>query len=113
MDTALNFVGSVLGFVPAVAFGATLIAFLVDTAKRLGLPDGSAPALSGALNLALYALVFFATDAQKATIQDAVTAINLVAPYVTALFFSLLATAKAHHTLAPTGIGYSHSAALG
>jgi hypothetical protein len=108
MDAFVNFFASVAGFVPVVAFGATLIAFIVDTAKRLGLPDGYAPALSGGLNLALYALLYFAGDAHRAQIQDAVAAIYAVTPYVVALLMSALGAVGVHQQLTKIGLGYSH-----
>jgi hypothetical protein len=109
MALFVGFLSSLLGFVPVVGFGAALIAFVVDTGKRLGLPDGYAPLVSGGLNLALYGLLFLGNDAQDARLQNAVAAINLIAPYVVALFMSVLTTVKAHQHLAAAGIGYSHN----
>lgn len=111
MDALLSFVGNLLGLIPVVAFGAPLVAFLVDLAKRLRLPDGYAPLLSGALNLVLYGVVFFAGDKHLPQVQNVVQAMTLAAPVILSIFVSLLSTAAAHNMLAAIGVGFKHDAA--
>lgn len=108
MEQFLQFTVHLLGLVPAVALFAPLIALVVDFLKRAGaLPDGYAPLASGVLNLLAYALVWFAGESKDmTTIVNAVTAL---APYIFALFLSLLATARAHKAAVGIGIGYSHA----
>lgn len=109
MEQLQGFADALLALVPVVAFGAPLISVIVDTAKRAGLKDGAAPLLSGVLNLALYALVFFAGDTRKGEVESVVQALTLVAPIVAGYFVSLLSTAQAHELLAKIGIGFKNS----
>lgn len=110
MDAFLAFVSVLAGLVPAVATFAPLIAYVVDALKRIGLPNGYAPLASGLLNVAAYALVYFATDAQRAEFPNAVAAILAVAPYVVAVLASVLATPAIHDALVARGFGYTHEA---
>jgi len=111
MDQLSGFTEALLGYVPVVAFGAPLVAFIVDAAKRFGLPDGKAPLVAGLINLALFSVVFFVGKEHEKGVQDAVQALVLVAPAVLALFVQLLATAKAHAELTKIGVGFQHQAA--
>jgi len=106
----MEFVNGLLALVPVVAFAAPLIAFVIDTTKRFGLPDGYAPLVSGLLNLALYAVVYFVGEAHADQVQTVVEAVTMLAPVIVALFVSLLGTTGAHKALELIGIGYSHEA---
>jgi hypothetical protein len=110
MSTFLAFFSSLAGLVPVVAVFAPLFAYVTDTAKRLGLPDGAAPIVSGILNLAGYALVFFSSDATKAQFPSVVAGILAIAPYLVALVAGLLATPLAHNALLAAGHGVSNTA---
>lgn len=107
MNEFLSFIATLLGFVPVVAAVAPLVAFLVDTAKRFGLPDGYAPLASGLLNLLVYALFYF-VELDEAAVQNVVEAILAIAPYIVALLISLFGSAWAHQQLAKIGVGYRH-----
>lgn len=109
MDTLLGFGNSLLALVPVMGFAAPLIAFIVDTAKRAKLPDGYAPLLSGLLNFAVFAVLYFVGEAHRAQVQDVVQLLTQIAPVIVALFISLLGTAKAHDLLSAVGIGFSHA----
>jgi hypothetical protein len=111
LDTLLAFLLELCDLIPAVAFGAPFIAFVIDLLKRLpkySLPDGYAPLVSGLLNLALYAALFFFKDKQDA-ITGIVQALNTLAPFILMLFTSTLVTAGAHDKLANRGLGYSYT----
>ena len=108
MDNLLAFLAALAALVPVVSTVAPLVAFVVDTAKRIGLPNGYAPLVSGLLNLLAFAAMFFLTDAQKAQIPDAVAGILAVAPFVVALLISVLATPVVHDMLTAKGLGFSH-----
>lgn len=109
MEQFLAFVAVLLALVPVIAFGSPLIAFIVDTLKRIGLPDGFAPLASGLLNLALYAVVFFVGPEHEGEVKNVVDGLLLIAPVVLALFTGVIATVKAHQKLAAAGVGYNHS----
>lgn len=113
MEQFLAFFVVLAGLVPAVAGAAPVIAFLIDTAKRFGLPDGYAPAVSGALNLAAFALLFFGGDAVKQQFPSVAAGFLAVAPYIVALIGSLVVTVAAHNTLVKTGQGVSNTAKAG
>lgn len=109
MSEFLAFFSQLAGLVPVVGVFASLISYVVDTAKRLGLPDGYAPAVSGGLNLVAYALVFFASDTTKAQFPGVVAGVLAVAPYIVALVGSLIASSAFHDALTKVGIGFSHT----
>jgi len=104
----MEFLNDLLVLVPVIAFAAPLIAFLVDTFKRFGLPDGYAPLISGVLNLGMYAALYFLSD-QEAEIQTVIEAMYQLAPIILALFVSVLSTKSAHDLLEKVGIGFSYS----
>lgn len=110
MDQFIVFFSTLAGFVPVVVAFAPLVSYLVDIAKRIGLPNGYAPVLSGLLNVAAWVLVFFSTDEQIANYPNVVSGILAVAPYIVALVASLLATPLLHDALTAKGFGYSHRA---
>lgn len=110
MDQFIVFFSTLAGFVPVVVAFAPLVSYLVDAAKRIGLPDGYAPVLSGVLNLAAWVLVFFSSDEQIAQFPNVVAGVLAVAPYVVALVASLLATPLVHDALTDKGFGFSHKA---
>jgi hypothetical protein len=108
MNTFVSFVDALLDLVPAVAFGAPLIAILVDAAKRVGLPDGYAPLASGLLNLILYGVLFF-LKGREGEVQTIVEGLTALAPFILSLFVGLLATAGSHKKLLNIGVGYSNT----
>ncbi len=108
MEVTVTFFEVLLGLVPVVAFAAPLIAFLVDQAKRAGLPDGFAPLVSGVLNLVFFALLFFLPN-EAERIEDYTGAVYAFAPYVVALLVALISSSWVHDRLTAVGIGYSHT----
>ena len=109
MDLGLffQFLQVFLGLV-AVPAAAPVLAVFIDFLKKVGLPDGFAPLVSGLVNVAVYAILFFAGKENTEMVGSFLDAFVLVAPYIFALFLSLVATAKAHDVLTPMGYGYSH-----
>lgn len=99
------FVTDFLSFIPLMIGAAPVIATIIDIAKRFGLKDGYAPLVSSVLNAGAYALYYFADD-RRADVDNVLSGINLLAPYVAGLFVSLLSTNWAHNVLAKAGIGY-------
>ncbi len=112
MENLVAFLNALAGLVPVVAVFSSLISYIVDALKRTGLvPNDYAPLASGILNLVAYAVVFFATDAQRAEFPALVNAILTVAPFIVALVAGLLATPAVHDALIKRGIGFSHETA--
>ena len=109
MGQLADFMSVLLGYVPAVMVAAPLIAFVIDQAKRFGLPDGYAPLVSGLLNLAAYAALYFAGAEHQGDVETVIEAITMIAPIVVALFTSALASNAAHNLLMWAGLGYSHN----
>jgi hypothetical protein len=108
-----GFLETVLGLVPQVAFAATLIAFIVDQAKRfLKLEDGKAPLVSLALNAVVWAVIALFGDAHLDDIKNVVSAMELLAPIVVSLLLSLLGSNAVHNWLTGAGIGFSYSKRL-
>lgn len=105
-DIVLAFFVTLLTLVPAVGFGAPTIALLVDTAKRVGMPSKFSPLMSLVLNLALYAIVYFTGPEKRGQVEGVVAAIYAVAPFILALFVSLIMTVRSHKGWVTTGIGY-------
>lgn len=110
MDALLAFLTKLAALVPALAVFAPVFAFVIDLAKRLKLPDGYAPLVQSVLNVAGLAVLYALTDAQRAQLPDAVANFQVIAPYILALFVSVLVTPLAHKALTAVGLGFSHSA---
>lgn len=109
VDT-LAFLSSLLSLVPAVALAPPLIAFALDVSKRFGwLKDGYAPLISGAINLALYAALYFAGPDNAAKVANVVTAIVSVGTVILSVLTSSLVTNLWHNGLNWAGMGFSHS----
>ena len=109
LDALLGFLVNLSGLVPVVPGGALFFAFVVDQLKRFGVvKDGYAPLVSGALNLALYTILYFASDKQDELVLGIIQALNSLAPFVLALFVSLIGTAIAHDKLSARGLGFNY-----
>ena len=106
----IEFVNAILELFPVVAVAATLIAVIVDCAKKLGLADGYAGFMSLFLNAAAWVGLYVA---QQQGVEEQVTGIidNLtqIAPAIVALILSLVGSKLAHNLAMYLGIGYSHS----
>ncbi len=105
-DRLLEFVTYLGILVPVVAAGAPAVSLIVDFAKRLGMNSKYSPALSSALNIALFVAAFFLGPERQGAFDNALSAFYTVSPYVFSLIVSLITTVQWHTVLANAGIGY-------
>jgi hypothetical protein len=108
MDTLLQFLEVLLGFVPEIAAASALIAIIVDTAKRVGLPNGYAPLAAAVLNLVFYGLFWFIGEDGQEEVGAIITSLEVLAPVIVAWLVSMFGANWVHKKAVPAGFGYSH-----
>lgn len=106
ITAVLDFITTLLGFVPEVAPAAVLIAVLIDGAKRLGwLADGYAPLANVVLNVIAYSVFYVAGDDGASDVVALIGGLELILPVLIAALLSNFTHSK---VLKNTGIHYSH-----
>ena len=108
MELLSAFLDKLLALLPLVVVAAPIIAFFIDLGKRVGLPDGLAPILSGVLNAGVLVVLFVFGDQGVIVIKKVNDLIVVVGPAVTIWVLSVLASPKFHELLKGAGLGFSH-----
>lgn len=108
MEQLIAFMDKFAALLPLLAVAAPLVAFVIDLLKRVKLPDGTAPIVSGVLNAGVLVLLFVYGDEGVTAIKKANDLIVIVGPAITVWVGMVLTAPKWHDLFKAIGLGFSH-----